>query len=113
MPSILREENIILRIHWNNVGTNKTSILDKFSLLLRLLGGGGGSRMLLLVNYKCAAKKCHYNTFQCILRLEENHSVWYLLIDSLGYFRLLLLACLGDLLLVLFQRVSVYVLDVR
>jgi len=73
MPSILGEENIILRIHWNNVGANKTSILDKFSLLLVLLGGGGGgSRMLLLVNYERVAK----NTFQCILlRLEENHSI--------------------------------------
>lgn len=76
MPSILREEKFILRIHWNDVGANKTSILDKFSLLLLvLLGGGGGSRMLLLVNYECVAKKCHYNTFQCILRLEENHSI--------------------------------------
>ena len=75
MPSILREENIILRIHWNDVGTNKTSILDKFSLLLLVLLGGGGSRMLLLVNYDCVAKKCHYNTFQFILRLEKDHSV--------------------------------------
>ena len=78
MPSILREENVILRIHWNDVGANKTSILDKFSLLLLvlgLLGGGCGSQMLLLVNYECVTKKCHYNTFQCILRLEENHSI--------------------------------------